>query len=215
MPRFCFSKAIMTLDTLYLTKAVYIAIVDHAREGNPQEVCGILRGQGAQVFGLVRGRNVAPDPIKDYVIDSQTLLRQFDFEEEGDEMVAIYHSHPISPAYPSASDAWNAHYPDLAYLICSLEEDEAPVVRAFRLMDHDVTLDAEAIRAALSLDETRPGRFAHYQVANAPLPLVLENSCRDVPVPFYIVYEASRETGKISSPHVVSVLEQQIEITPA
>lgn len=204
----------MTLDTLYLTKAVYNAIVDHAREGKPQEMCGILRGQGARVFDLVRGRNVAPDPIKDYVIDSQTLLRQFDFEEEGDEMVAIYHSHPVSPAYPSASDAWNAHYPDLTYLICSLEEDGAPVVRAFRLTDHDVPLDVEAIRVALSLDETRPGRFAYYQDANAPLPLVLENSCRDVPAPFYIVYQVSRETGKTSSPRVVSVLEQQIEITP-
>jgi proteasome lid subunit RPN8/RPN11 len=204
----------MIPHTLYLTETVYDAVVAHAREGKPQEVCGILRGQGRRVSDVVRGRNVAADPIKDYVIDPQTLLRQFDFEEEGDEMVAIYHSHPVSPAYPSASDAWNAHYPDLAYVICSLEEDETPVVRAFRMMDHDVTLDVEAMRAALNLDETRPGRFAYYQDASAPLPLVLEDSCGDVPAPFYIVYQVSREAGKISSPRVVSVLEQQIEITP-
>jgi len=204
----------MIPDTLYLTETVHDAIVDHAREGKPQEVCGILRGQGRQVSDVVRGRNVAADPIKDYVIDPQTLLRQFDFEEEGDEMVAIYHSHPVSPAYPSASDALNAHYPDLAYVICSLEKDETPVVRGFRMMEYDVTLDVEEVRGALDPDETRPGRFAYYQAAKAPLPPILENPCADVPIPFYIVYEVSKETGKNSLPRVVSVLEQQISIVP-
>lgn len=204
----------MTPDTLYLTETVYDAIVTHAREGKPQEVCGILRGQGGRAFNQVRGRNVAPDPIKDYVIDSQTLLRQFDFEEEGDEMVAIYHSHPVSPAYPSASDAWNAHYPDLAYVICSLEEDETPEVRAFRMTDYDVALNVEEVRVALDLDETRPGRFAYYQTTNAPLPSVLGNPCADIPTPFYIVYEFSRDTGKNSLPRVVSVVEQRIRIVP-
>jgi proteasome lid subunit RPN8/RPN11 len=204
----------MPPDILYLNETVYDAIVAHARECKPQEVCGILRGQGGRVFDLVRGRNVAPDPIKDYVIDSQTLLRQFDFEEEGNEMVAIYHSHPISPAYPSASDAWNAHYPDLTYVICSLEEDETPDVRAFRMMAYDVTLDVEEVRVALGLDETRPGRFAYYQAADAPLPSILKNPCADIPTPFYIVYELSKETGKNSLPRVVSVSEQRIRIVP-
>jgi proteasome lid subunit RPN8/RPN11 len=204
----------MIPGTLYLTKAVHNAIVTHARDGKPQEVCGILRGQGGRVSDVVRGRNVAPDPIKDYVIDSQTLLRQFDFEEEGEEMVAIYHSHPVSPAYPSASDAWNAHYPDLAYVICSLEKDETPVVRAFRMTDYNVMVDVEKVRVALDVDETRPGRFAYYQAADAPLPSILENPCADVPTPFYIVYEVSKETGKNSLPRVVSVLEQQISIVP-
>ena len=115
----------MDSETLFLTKAVKREIIAHAQEGKPEEVCGILWGRGARACGLVRGRNVAPDPIRDYEIDTQTLLRQFEFEEDGDEMVAIYHSHPVSPAYPSASDAWSAHYPDCAYIICSLKDDKA------------------------------------------------------------------------------------------
>jgi len=204
----------MTADTLYVTEAVYNEIVTHAREGKPQEVCGLLRGRGAQAFGLVRGRNVAPDPVKDYVIDARTLLRQFDFEEEGDEMVAIYHSHPVSPAYPSASDAWNANYPECVYLICSLEDNEAPVVRAFRMVAHDISLDPVELRAAFDLDETRPGRFAYYQAANVPLPFVLHASCAHIPTPFYIVFESSQEPGKDFGPRVVPITEDEIKIVP-
>ncbi len=202
----------MTADTILITEAVFREIVVHAREGKPQEVCGILRGRGNKAFELVRGRNVAPDPVNDYVIDAQTLLLQFDFEEEGDEMVAVYHSHPVSPAYPSASDAWSAHYPDLAYIICSLEDDKVPVVRAFRLQEHDLSLDLSVMRAGLDFDETRPGRFAHYQTADEPLPSVLDASREHVPMPFYIVFETPDKTSKNFTSRTVSVAEYQIQV---
>lgn len=202
----------MTGNKLNITRAVYTAIIAHAREGKPREVCGILRGRDAQAFGLVRGRNIARDPVKDYVVDPQTLLQQFDFEEEGDVMVAIYHSHPVSPAYPSASDAWNANYPECAYLICSLEDDATPVVRAFRMLEHDFSLDLEALRGALDFDETRPGRFGYYQAADVPLPSVLQDACARIAAPFYIVFESSEDPGKDSEARVVSVTEWEIQI---
>ena len=204
----------MTSDVLYVTGAVYDEIVAHAREGKPHEVCGILRGRGARVHQLVRGRNVAPDPRMDYVIDHQTLLRQFEFEEEGDEMVAIYHSHPVSPAYPSASDAWNAHYPDSSYLICSLEEDDAPAVRAFRLTAHEVSFDLDDLRTRLEFDETRPGRFAYYHAASSPIPSALCAISADVIAPYYIVFEVSDEGGEGFYCRVVSVSEHQIQVVP-
>lgn len=202
----------MTNGILYFTKAVYDQIVAHSREGKPLEVCGILRGRGDRVFEVVRGRNVAPDPVMDYVIDPQTLLRQFDFEEEGDEMVAIYHSHPVSPAYPSASDAWNAHYPDSAYLICSLQDDDAPQVRAFRMTAHEVAVENAGLYAGLSFDETRPGRFAYFQAADSPLPKALRAAFAHLPTPFYVVFESSDASGTYTYPRVVSIQEHQIEI---
>ena len=202
----------MAANIIYLTQAVYRDIIVHAREGKPQEVCGILRGRGDKAFASVRGRNVAADPVKDYVIDPPTLLRQFEFEEEGDEMVAVYHSHPVSPAYPSGSDAWNAHYPDLAYIICSLEDDKVPVVCAFQLREHAVTLDLTKLRAELRFDETRPGRFAYYKAEGTSLPSALAAVAAQVPAPFYVVFESSREAGKKIASRVVSVLEYQIEV---
>lgn len=204
----------MTVGKFSITEPVYNEIVAHAREGKLQEVCGILRGRGSEAFELVRARNVAPDPISDYVVDSQTLLRQFDFEEEGDAMVGIYHSHPISPAYPSATDAWNAFYPDCAYLICSLADDAAPVVRAFRLTAHDVTPDLAELCDVLDFDETRPGLFAYYQAGDAPVPFALMDIHGRVPAPFYVVFESSEGTTKGSNSRVISVLECEIQITP-
>jgi proteasome lid subunit RPN8/RPN11 len=55
--------------------------------------------------------------------------------ESGDELAAIYHSHPRGPAEPSGRDIREAHYPDAAYLIVSLEHAETPVTRAFRIID--------------------------------------------------------------------------------
>lgn len=199
-------------DAFYLTKAVFDEIIAHARAGKPQEVCGIVRGRGNSAFELVRGRNEAPDPVMDYVIDSQTLLRQFDFEEEGDEMVAVYHSHPVSPAYPSASDAWSAHYPDVVYIICSLEDAAAPDVRGYRLHDHDVSLAVADVQQELEFDETRPGRFAFYQAEDAPLPAQLNPACTGVPKPFYIVFEIPDDVSKNLISRVVSVIECHVQV---
>jgi hypothetical protein len=66
------------------------------------------------------------------------LLKQFDFEERGEAMIAIYHSHPVDPPYPSATDARNAFYPDAVYLICSLVQPEQPLIRGWRLIQEDL-----------------------------------------------------------------------------
>ncbi|MEZ4639448.1 MAG: M67 family metallopeptidase [Caldilineaceae bacterium] len=109
---------------------------------------------------VIRAQNVAPEKIDNYEVDPQTLLRQFEFEEMGDRMLAIYHSHPVSEAYPSATDAWNANYPDTYYLICSLENDETPVLRAFHLLPDFDDLDVAALRETLPFYETAPASSA-------------------------------------------------------
>jgi proteasome lid subunit RPN8/RPN11 len=119
---------------LILPRFIYEEIVTHARQGAPEEVCGILSGQGHVATGVYRARNVAPSRLIDYMVDDQTLLRQFEFEERGQTMIAIYHSHTESPAFPSATDARQAYYPDSVYIICSLQRPERPVMRAFRLI---------------------------------------------------------------------------------
>ncbi len=200
------------MESIRLPKAIVDEIIAHAREGKPEEVCGILRGRDGQVLELIRARNVAQDRIHDYTVDPQTLLRQFDFEDRGDAMVGIYHSHPVSPAYPSATDAWNAHYPESAYLIVSLARDQAPVLRAFRLLTHFLELDAEALRRALPFEQARPGLFAYFQAPDRPIPEALKAVAERVPPPFYLVF-ATDETGKkIEEMRVVQVVEVPIQV---
>jgi len=200
------------LGPVVLPAAVYAEIVQHARAGKPEEICGVVRGRGLAAHAAIRGRNIAAERIENYEVDPQTLLLQFDFEEAGDEMMAIYHSHPASVAYPSATDAWNAYYPDSIYLICSLEHDEAPVLRGFRLTTHSIDLDATLPRQALPFYETRPHLFAYYQADDAPLPDVLLDLVNGVSAPFYIDFMTDDEDRVIDT-RVVSIVEYWLQVS--
>jgi proteasome lid subunit RPN8/RPN11 len=131
-------------------------IIAHAREGRatPEEaeVCGVLLGKDGVVSEFMRIKNIAEQPRVRYEMDPQglfQLMRRLD--DTGMELIAIYHSHPHTRAYPSVTDRGNAHddegrplWPDVIYIICSLEQPDAPVLNAFRLFpDHseDVALE--------------------------------------------------------------------------
>jgi proteasome lid subunit RPN8/RPN11 len=51
--------------------------------------------------------------------------------ESGQTLLGVYHSHPRTPAYPSASDVEMAFYPEAFYFIISLEPNVE--LRAFKI----------------------------------------------------------------------------------
>ena len=181
------------------------------RPGKPEEVCGLVRGRHGAAVGIHRARNVAPDPISDYEVDPQALLVQFAWEEQGDALVAIYHSHPVSPAYPSASDAFNAHYPDAVYLICSLQVDEHPVLNGFWLRELPIPFNLDAIRSDIQFSEVRPGRWGAYLPPEASTPAALAHLERPLGQALYVVYETADEDAF----RVVAVEPVMVEIGEA
>jgi proteasome lid subunit RPN8/RPN11 len=113
------------------------AIVAHARAGYPDEVCGLIAGRQRRGSVLYRGRNVAPAPRVSFELDDATLLRLVDIDEQGLDLVAIYHSHPAGPDVPSATDVAKTFYPQSATIICSLAGVQ-PSLRAFSILDGQV-----------------------------------------------------------------------------
>ncbi len=200
------------MTAVQLPRTVHDGIIAHAREGTPEEICGILRGRAGRASQLYRARNLAEDRIDNYDVDPQTLLKQFEFEEAGDEMVAIYHSHPVSVAYPSATDAWNAHYPETYYLICSLEIDDAPVIRAFRMEPDWPDTEVEDLRNTVPFDEVRPGLFGYYQAADAPIPEQVAGLLPEVEGPLYVVFNQD-ESGAVEDFRVVQLKEYPVHVT--
>lgn len=114
-------------------------MVAHAREEAPNECCGILAGPPAQVSALYRTANASASPVR-YSIDPREILRiAHEVEGKGWEMLAFYHSHTHTQAYPSATDIRLAFWPDSLYLILSLADPRQPVIRGFYLRDGQVT----------------------------------------------------------------------------
>jgi [CysO sulfur-carrier protein]-S-L-cysteine hydrolase len=129
-----------------IPSAMVDEMVVHARAGLPNEACGVLAGANGRPERVFPMRNAEASPVV-YRFDGNEQLRVFaEIEDNGWELLAIFHSHTHTEAYPSPTDRAQAHwrdpvtgreaaaYPGVRYLILSLAEQE-PVLRAFSFRD--------------------------------------------------------------------------------
>ena len=122
---------------LKLTHSLLNHILAHAREDAPQECCGLIGGNASgKATSVYRTRNVAATPLVTYEAAPEDLFAaQRAMRARGEELVAIYHSHPRSKdPQPSATDVRLAYYPSAVYLIVGLGGEE-PCLRAFRISE--------------------------------------------------------------------------------
>lgn len=135
---------------LILPRHIRDEIFAHAKTESPNECCGLLGGKYGVATACYPIENLPPDApaVADlnlptdrrlrYVMDPKGQLRAFkEMRRTETELVAIYHSHPHTPAYPSATDVRLA-FPDVHYLIVSLAA-LLPVIRAFRICDGEIS----------------------------------------------------------------------------
>jgi len=81
-----------------------------------------------------------------YRLDPKEQLTVFDeIDDEGWDLLGIFHTHTHSEAYPSETDLRQAFYPEALYLLMSLSDREKPVLRGFRIEDGEVAEDEVAI----------------------------------------------------------------------
>jgi [CysO sulfur-carrier protein]-S-L-cysteine hydrolase len=108
-------------------------LVDHAVADLPNECCGMIAGLHGEATRVLRAANTEGSPFM-YVMDPREQLRIMDeIEGSGEDLLAIYHSHTRSAAYPSRTDVELAFFPETLYLIVSSAHREAPEIRAFRI----------------------------------------------------------------------------------
>jgi proteasome lid subunit RPN8/RPN11 len=136
-----------------LSEQALAEIVQHAEEGYPEEVCGVVVGKAADPSAVVvrRVANLAneyhrQDPVRyprdartAYIMDPKELLR---IEQEADEngltVMVIYHSHADHEAYFSATDRELALFqgeplwPDVRYLVLSVKNKKVADFKMFK-----------------------------------------------------------------------------------
>jgi proteasome lid subunit RPN8/RPN11 len=119
-----------------ISQALVDEIVAHAREDLPNECCGMVGGVDGEARQVIRVENAAASPLR-YEMEPKAQYDAYRaLEDAGEELLAIYHSHTKSAAYPSQTDVNQAvAWPDQVYVIVSLADAEAPDVRGYLLKD--------------------------------------------------------------------------------
>jgi proteasome lid subunit RPN8/RPN11 len=86
-----------------IREALRAALVEHARDEEPNEACGLLVFRDGVAVDYVRGRNAAASPYRfELEVDPEAWF----LEDDGFEL-AVFHSHPSSPPRPSRTDVEN------------------------------------------------------------------------------------------------------------
>ena len=123
---------------LRLSRQVWDALIAHARKDLPIEACGYLAEREEIVTEAIPLKNL-DDSHEHFTLDPEeqfAALRRM--RSAGCKLKGVYHSHPSTPARPSAEDLHLAKDPNLSYVIVSLASEE-PVIKSFRIQGQVAT----------------------------------------------------------------------------
>ncbi len=119
---------------LILRRADLEQIVAQARRDYPHETCGLIGGRAMRAEMVRAVPNVSAAPRSRFEMERRQMVETIlAFQRAGQDVVAIYHSHPDSAAEPSATDIAEATWPDAVYLIVGNVDKGTPEVRGWSI----------------------------------------------------------------------------------
>jgi [CysO sulfur-carrier protein]-S-L-cysteine hydrolase len=118
-------------------------MVEHGLAGFPNESCGLLAGKEGRAVKFFPMTNADASPVTYRLDPTEHLAVMNAMDDEGWDLLGIFHTHTHSEAYPSKTDReralWpegtQASFPDSYYLIMSLSDRQNPDLRAFTIAD--------------------------------------------------------------------------------
>ena len=123
-----------------IPQSVYDEVVAHALKDNPIEACGYLAGINGEVKYAIPMKNT-DESNEHFSFDPQEQFDAFKkTKSEGLRLIAVYHSHPETPARPSEEDIRLAYDPNVSYVIVSLAS-ETPVMKSFLIKNKTAEIE--------------------------------------------------------------------------
>ena len=130
-------------ESLKIPQSVFNSMIKHAESIQPIESCGYLAGNGMDVVEFIPMTNV--DNARDHF--SFDPKEQFavvkDMRQKKLSLIAVYHSHPETPARLSEEDLTLFNDPNPVYIIVSLC-DSSPIAKGFfvkKPTEHEVQVE--------------------------------------------------------------------------
>lgn len=138
----------MTQEHIQIPRNITNQLLHLAQISPDLEVCGLIGSKNGLPSSCYPVKNTAEHPQQRFQLDAaQQISAMAKMRDQGEELFAIYHSHPTTPATPSLTDLELASYPEALYLIISLNTKGILEMRGFKV-DHK-----SAQEVALSLSE--------------------------------------------------------------
>jgi proteasome lid subunit RPN8/RPN11 len=125
----------MTSSEISLPRKLTNQLLHLAQLSPDAEICGLI---GADSNGMPLScypvDNSADTPKNRFLLDTgQQIAAMKQMRDKGENLFAIFHSHPDTPAVPSATDIEQAGYQDALHLIISLNTKGVLELRGFRI----------------------------------------------------------------------------------
>jgi len=127
------------MTAIKLPRPIVNQLLHLAQSSPEEEVCGLISADHNGLKRCYPVKNVATDKQRFFELDPKGQIDAMRrMRENGEELVAIYHSHPHAPAIPSIADMQQHEYPGVLYLIISLNTKGVLEMRGFYLRDRQV-----------------------------------------------------------------------------
>lgn len=138
---------------LTIEQTVAEAMVEAARRAAPLEACGLCGGREGRIVAFYELTNRDASGEHYTMLPEEQFAAVKDMRAKGLLLLAIWHSHPATPARMSEEDKKLAYTPDVAYLITSLADPLAPQTRGFAMEDGD----ARPLATRITETQQQPG----------------------------------------------------------
>ncbi|MHA1965770.1 MAG: M67 family metallopeptidase [Candidatus Thorarchaeota archaeon] len=128
--------------TLHLSIREIDILHEHAEANLPMEAAALLFGQVSE-FSVIVNRielvhNEASSSMTSFMVNPEEQYRLLvEAEEQGEELVGIFHSHP-APPFPSSRDRQNMKLNPVVWLIASKESGNW-VSKAYLMEDDQIS----------------------------------------------------------------------------
>ncbi len=110
----------------------------HVRRCLPEEACGIIIDKGSGRLESIAVTNALHSPVRFRMEPREQLELMIQMDDNDWRLAGIYHSHPVGPDHPSATDLAEVAFPQAVYLIWFPQADGWDC-RAFALRDGSYT----------------------------------------------------------------------------
>jgi len=124
----------MAQNEIQISRKITTQLLHYAQLSPEAEICGLIGSQNGLPCTCYPISNRADLPAQRFLLDAaEQIAAMVKIREAGEELFAIYHSHPKAPAEPSPTDMGLVTYPNALYLIISLNTKGVLEMRGFKM----------------------------------------------------------------------------------